>query len=73
MSNIINQIPHAETTIDLDNLVERAARELGCQLDNSLSYAENADWFEQDENRDGAPEMAKILRAAETRWFELGA
>ena len=61
----------AKTRNEIWELVEQAASELNCELDDGDTYAESAEWFEQDENRDGVPEMARILRAAEKRWFEI--
>ena len=71
-----NQINAATTATQLDVLVESAATERNCELDSSLSYAENADWYCEEAPKAGngeasQNELAAILRAAESRWFEL--
>lgn len=74
----IDDIKKAKNTQELNEKVETAAYARNCELDNSLSYAENADWYaEESENplnhdsADSLSAMADILRAADTRWFEL--
>lgn len=58
----------AKTQSELSELVETAAAELHCELDDSMTYAENAKLLDE---QDGSEEMAELLRAAESRWFEL--
>ena len=66
------------STIDLDNAVNQKSAELNCELDNSMTYAEQADFYDSEadapRNHDDAEslrKMAEILRAADSRWFEL--
>ena len=72
----IYEINTARTQVELDQIVNRAAAERGCELDASSSYAEAAAWFEEEAPKAGngsagQQELAILLRAAETRWFEL--
>jgi hypothetical protein len=74
--NYIDAINAAKTHNEIDAIVEAAALANNCELDSSLSYAEQADFYESEadagRNHDDAASlksMAGILRAAEARWF----
>lgn len=65
-------------TVDLDDAVNTKAAELNCELDSGSSYKEQAEFFESEaenqKNHDdakGLEEMARILREADKRWFEI--
>jgi len=72
------KISIATNHIELNNHVEEEAARLNCKLDDSMTYVEQAKFFEDeaanpknDDDADALTEMARILRAAEARWFEL--
>ncbi len=70
------EIQNAKNTTELNEMVEKAAFERNCELDSSSTYEESADWFDEEapkagNGEGGMRELADILRAAETRWFEL--
>lgn len=74
----LNAIKAAANHIELNAAVEDAALALNCELDSSMSYAEQAEFFKEEaaspRNQDDAPSllaMAEILLAAEARWFEI--
>ena len=71
VTNHINAIKAASNHIELDNAVENAALTLNCDLDGSVSYAEEAEIFKEKAARLLA--MTDILLAAESRWFEIEA
>lgn len=70
------EINKAADTVELNELVEEAAAERNCELDNSSTYAESASWFREEAPKAGNGEasmieLAEILEAAEARWFVL--
>jgi hypothetical protein len=70
----IYNIRNAKNTIELDELVEKAAFERNCNLDNCVTYFEMAEHFKEKAHRTGNEtllDMAKILIAADNRWFTL--
>lgn len=74
----VQDIQNATTTNELDGLVNQAASERNCELDNSSTYAESAEWFAEEAPKAGngeadMEELADIMSAAETRWHELEA
>lgn len=73
----IYEISHASTTMELEEILENAAYERHCELDSSMTYKEQASFLREEAQKDqgnGAREMlelADILDAAESKWFEL--
>lgn len=72
----IHDIKTATSQSQLDDLVEAAAAERNCELDNGHTYAESAEWFREEAPKAGngeaaMEELAEIMDAAEIRWFEL--
>lgn len=65
----------------IDNVVSLAGAigylsyRFNCELDSSLTYTEQADFFEREMEKTGENanmrQMADALREAEKRWFEL--
>src|SRR6056297_464909 len=67
---LINQ---AQNTIELDEIVEQAATDRNCELDNSLPYKEQAAFLREEATKGGNGvdkmiELAELLEAAEIRW-----
>jgi hypothetical protein len=72
----MNAIKSAKNTIELNEIVEKSSQERDFELDNSLTYGEQADFFEKEADKAGNGktellELVKILRDAESKWFEL--
>lgn len=72
----IEQIKNAKNITELDELVEQAAEERSCALDNWTNYADQAEWLETEARRRGRGyesmlELAQILKVADERWFQL--
>ena len=72
----LHEIKNALNTVELGNLVNTAAYERNCELDDGHSYSESADFLEGEARKagngeDSMLELVDILRSAETRWFEL--
>lgn len=70
------EINRASTQEELETLLENAASERNCELSSDLTYLEQAEFFESEAPRagngeEGMLEMAEILRAAESKWFDL--
>lgn len=71
-------IQQAASQQELNDLIERAAYDRNCEVDESMTYLEQADFLRQEAERDQGNgygkmiELAEILEAAETKWFELG-
>jgi hypothetical protein len=71
------EIKIAKTQAELNELLENAAAERNCELSGSMTFAENANFLREEAPKAGngevgMNELADILEAAETRWFELG-
>jgi 5-hydroxyisourate hydrolase-like protein (transthyretin family) len=67
-------IQNTKNTVELDELVEKAAFERHCKLDNGVTYFEMAEYFKEKAHKTGNEallDMVKILIAAENRWFTL--
>jgi hypothetical protein len=67
-------IQNAKNTIELDELVEKAAFERNCKLNNCVTYFEMAEHFKEKAHKTGNDamlDMVKILIAADNRWFTL--
>jgi hypothetical protein len=62
-----HEIKTAKSQTELNQLLENAAYERNCILSDSMTFAENANSLREEGNN----ELADILDAAETRWFEL--
>jgi hypothetical protein len=72
------EIKNAKTTVELDELVEKAAFNCNCELDNSLTYKEQAEFFAGEALKAGngqehMDQLVEILETAETKWHELEA
>ncbi len=68
--NIPKQIESSIDTNDLDQVVENAAFINGIQLDQSLSYGEQAEIFENSGDIK-LETFAQVLRDADSRFFQL--
>jgi|GEM_PF-2273494 len=72
------EIKKAHSTIELDNLLEKAATERNCELDNGMTYKEQAEFFAEETPKAGngqeyMEQLVEILDAADTKWYELEA
>jgi hypothetical protein len=72
------EINNAKTTVELDELVEKAGFERNCEPDNSMTYKEHAEFFAEEAPKAGngqehMEELVEILETAETKWHELEA
>lgn len=69
--NTLN-IKNATDTVELDDALETALNEIGCEMGSSFTYEEAREWFAQN-NEDGVARAVEILDAAISRWYELEA
>lgn len=72
----IDDIKKAKSQDEVFTLVEKAAKERNCDLDDSLTYSEQCEFFRQEAPKDGNDEtdmneLADILEASEKRWYEV--
>lgn len=70
------EINRASTQAELNDLLEDAAIERNCELSSDMTYLEQAEFFESEapkagNGEDKMLELAEILRAAESKWYEL--
>ena len=69
----IADINKATTTTELDEIVEKAAFERNCELSTEMTYRETADFYSEDIDNESLCDMARILYAAESKWYSLEA
>lgn len=72
----IDNIKKSSTQEELNEMVEMALFERGCEASHDMTYAEQADFFIEESAKISNPttsllEVASILLAAEGRWAEL--
>ena len=71
------EINQAKNTLELGELIEKAAFERNCEIDSSMSFKESAEFLREEAEKDqgnGADkivELADLLDSAESKWFEL--
>lgn len=66
----VSTIKNAVDATELDDAVEIAMNEIGCEIDSSLTYEDARERFTQP-TADGDVRAVEILDAAITRWHEL--
>ena len=73
----ITTIEMVKTTTDLSEFLENEAARLNLELDNSMTFGDQADFYEEksekvsDDEANSMIEMAETLREAENKWFEM--
>lgn len=70
------EIYSASTTTELNDIVEAASFEVNCELDNSMTYAEQAEFLLEEapksgNGRKGMEQLASLLNEAEIKWHQL--
>lgn len=63
-------VDQATNTIELDEIVEHFAAYHNCELDASMTYREQAEFF-QSEGEESLEPVIDMLLLAEERWNEL--
>ncbi len=70
MTNLISEVKEAKTQSEVENLIERAAKTQGVEIDLSLESMER---IVEKLGQSGNQELVQVLEAANARWCDLSA